>query len=222
MTRKLIRFLPTVPRDRRWAGRAYAPGAPTRATLATSVELPGLPPPRFAAVEVVWPGGAARADGLSGDSAAAGIRDGETTAASGVVADARAVVVAVDEVVGRGADALAARWVDGGERFKMMSFGRRNRALTRAEFVERWRAEAGRLGGDRIPDDLRGSAYVQDHPRGDDPPFDAVNEVWFDRLDDLRRRAEWFAARPVPADLMSPAECWSLCLRETVVVPARP
>ncbi|HEX5944964.1 MAG TPA: hypothetical protein VFY82_01745 [Acidimicrobiales bacterium] len=221
MTSKLIRFLPTVPPGARCAGRARAPGAPARATLATSLELPGLPPPRFAAVEVLWPVGAAWAGGPS-EHAAAGISDGETTAASGVVPDDGSVVVEVDEVVARGGDALAARWADGGERFKMMSFGRRNPALTRTEFAERWRAEAGRLGGDRIPDDLRGSAYVQDHPRGDDPPFDAVNEVWFDRLDDLRRRAAWFAARPVPADLMSPAECWSLCLRETVVIPARP
>jgi hypothetical protein len=122
-------------------------------------------------------------------------------------------------VVVRGAGALADRWADGGERFKMMACGRRNPALTRSAFLERWRAEAGRLGGDRIPDELRGVAYVQDHPVGDDPPLDAVNEVWFDRLDDLRRRAEWFAARPVPADLMSPPECWSLDLRERVVDP---
>ena len=221
MTRKLIRFLPTVPRDQPWSFRADAPGAPVRATLATSLELPGLPRPRFAAVEILWPVGAARASGPT-DDASAGVSDGEATAASDVVPDHGTVVVDVDEVIARGADALAARWADGGERFKMMSFGRRNPALTREEFVERWRAEAGRLGGDRIPDDLRGSAYVQDHPRGDDPPFDAVNEVWFDRLNDLRRRAGWFAARPVPADLMSPAECWSLCLRETVAVPALP
>lgn len=212
MTIKVIRFLPSVPLGRRWAGRADAPGSPVRATLARSFELPGLSRPRFAAVEVLWPT----------DDAAAGISDRETTAASGHTPDHGTVVVDVDEVVARGGDALAARWADGGERFKMMSFGRRNPALTRAEFVERWRAEAGRLGGDRIPDDLRGSAYVQDHPRGDDPPFDAINEVWFDRLDDLRRRAEWFAARPTPADLMSPTECWSLYLRELVVVPTRP
>jgi hypothetical protein len=127
--------------------------------------------------------------------------------------------VAVDEVVVRGADELAARWAASDERFKMMSFGRRNPALSRAEFVARWRAEAGRLSGDPIPDELRGLAYVQDHPLGDDPPLDAVNEVWFDDVDALRRRAEWFAARPIPADLMSPPDCWSLYLRETVVRP---
>ena len=218
MTSKLIRFLPTVPPGDRWAGRDEVAHEPARVTLATSLELPGLPPPRFAAVEVLWPDDRARTGGRSDDDAA-GIAGGQVTAASRHLPDG-GVVVAVDEVVARGADAFAARWADGGVRFKMMSFGRRNPALTRAEFVERWRAEAGRLGGDRIPDDLRGSAYVQDHPSGDDPPFDALNEVWFDRLDDLRRRAEWFAARPVPAELMSPAECWSLYLREAVVVPA--
>ena len=121
-------------------------------------------------------------------------------------------------MVVRGADALAARWAAGGERYKMMSFGRRNPALTRAEFAERWRAEAGRLGGDRDPRrPPRGWPTSRTTRSGDDPPLDAVNEVWFERLDDLRRRAAWFAARPVPADLMSPAECWAAYLREDVV-----
>lgn len=200
--RKVIRFLPEVPSAGRWAAALGRPGGPTRVTLATALDLPGLPPPRFAAVEVLW-------------------SDGDVLAPPGV-AEVGSLVVPVDEVVVRGAEALAARWADGDERCKMMSFGRRNPALTRAEFVERWRAEAGRLGGDHIPDDLRGLAYVQDHPLGDDPPLDAVNEVWFDRLDDVHRRAEWFAARPVPADLMSPPDCWSLVLREIVVARDQP
>ncbi len=220
MTHKVIRFLPAVPpssRDADAPGQAGAPhqagapstaGAPHQVTLATALHLPGLPIPRFAAVEIVWPG----------DAPAGPDSDGPTRSGAGD----GTVEVPVDEVVVRGADALASRWAEGGERYKMMSFGRRNPALTRAEFLARWRAEAGRLGGDPIPGALRGLAYVQDHPHGDDPPFDAVNEVWFDRLDDLRRRAEWFADRPVPADLMSPDECWSLYLRETVVVPGRP
>lgn len=195
MTSKVVRFLPEVPPPGRWGGDPGRPGGPSRVALGTSLVLPGLPPPRFAAIAVVW------YEGDPGDD-----RPGDGS-----------VTVPVEEVVVRGADALAARWAGGGERFKMMSFGRRNPALTRAAFAERWRAEAGRLGGDRIPDEVRGLAYVQDHPVGDDPPLDAINEVWFDRLDDLRRRAEWFAARPVPADLMSPAECWTAYLREVVV-----
>jgi hypothetical protein len=196
VTSKIIRFLDDVPTADRWTGALGGPGAPSRVTLGIALDLPGLPPPRFAAVEVLWLDTDAPADRHAEDAS---------------------VVVPVDEVIVRGADALAARWAGGGERFKMMSFGRRNPTLTRAAFVDRWRAEAGQLGGSRIPDDIRGLAYVQDHPLGDDPPLDAINEVWFDRLDDLRRRAEWFAARPVPADLMSPATCRSVCLREQVV-----
>jgi hypothetical protein len=195
VSRKVVRFRRELPPPGRWDRAPGRPGGPTRVALGTSLALPGLPPPRFAAVDVEWFEGDA-GDDLPGDGS---------------------LTVPVDEVVVRGADALAARWAGGGERFKMMSFGRRNPALTRAAFAARWRAEAGRLSGDRIPDELRGLAYVQDHPLGDDPPLDAINEVWFDRLDDLRRRAEWFAARPVPADLMSPAECWTAYLREVVV-----
>jgi hypothetical protein len=196
VTAKTIRFLPTIPSIDRWREVATRPGRPVRMTVATALDLPGVPPPSFAAVVTTWP--------HDDPGAVEPVDDG-------------ALVVTVDEAVVRGEDALAARWAEGGERFKMMSFGRRNPALTRAGFVERWRAEAGRLGGDRIPDDLHGLAYVQNHPRGDDPPLDAVNEVWFDRLADVRRRAEWFASRPVPAELMAPAECGSLVLREVVV-----
>ena len=95
----------------------------------------------------------------------------------------------------------------------MMSVARRNPALSRAELAERWRAEAGRLGAEAIPDDVRGLAYVQDHPLDDAAPFDAINEAWFDTLDGLRRRADWFASRPVPADLFDPDECFALYLR---------
>jgi hypothetical protein len=208
VTAKVVRFLPAAPAADRWAGALGRPGAPVRVALRTALDLPGLPPPRYAAVEVLWFARDGRADIGVGAALAGESADG-------------AVAVAVEEVVGRGADALAARWADGGERFTMMSFGRRNPALTRAAFVERWHAEAGRLGGDRIPEALRGLAYVQDQPIGDDPPLDAINEVWFDRLDDLCRRAEWFAARPVPADLMSPPTCGTLYLRETVVAARR-
>ncbi len=198
VTTKVIRLLPSVPPIDRWRVALTRPGGPARVTVATALALPRTPPPPFAAVVITW-------------------HHGEVDAGASEPADEGALVVTVDEDVVRGAEALAARWAEGGERFKMMSFGRRNPALTRAGFVERWRAEAGRLGGDRIPDDLRGLAYVQNHPRGGDPPLDAVNEVWFDRLDDVRRRAEWFAARPVPAELLAPAGCGSLVLREVVV-----
>lgn len=95
--------------------------------------------------------------------------------------------------------------------YRMLSVARRDPTLTRAEFAERWRAEAGRLGGEAIPDDVRGLAYAQLHPVADDPPYDAINLVWFDDFDALRRRAEWFAARPVPALF---TDSFTLYLRE--------
>ena len=57
-----------------------------------------------------------------------------------------------------------------------------------------------------IPEDVRGLAYVQNHPLRDDDlsPYDAVNEVYFDDLDGLRRRVEWFRDNEigqVPDDL---------------------
>jgi len=176
----------------RFLHAARAEGPAVRVARGTAVHLDGLPPPPFATVEVLW---------FDGEAPAGALRDGE-------------IEVVVTEEVRRGADALAARWAAGGERFKMMSFGRRNPALTPAEFADRWRREAGRLGGEEIPADLRGFAYVQDHPfPGSD--LDAVNEVWFDRLADLLRRAEWFADRPVPADLMDPERSGFVLLRET-------
>jgi hypothetical protein len=173
------------------ADPAASRGARVRVARGTALHLHGLPPPPFATVDVLW------------GTEPVALGEGE-------------IEVVVTEEVRRGADALAARWAAGGERFKMMSFGRRNPALSPAEFADRWRREAGRLGGEEIPADLRVFAYVQDHPVPG-AAFDAINEVWFDRLDDLRRRAEWFAARPVPADLMDPARSGFVLLREEVL-----
>jgi hypothetical protein len=195
VTTKVVRFLHADPAARRrwWAAEG---GAAVRVALGAALHVDGLPPPPFVTVEVVW---------FAGRVPAPALGDGE-------------VEVIVVEEVRRGADALAARWVVGGERFKMVSFGRRNPALTPAEFADRWRREAGRLGGEEIPADLRGFAYVQDHPVPG-ASLDAVNEVWFDRIDDLRRRAEWFAPRPVPADLMDPARSGFVLLREVAFCP---
>ena len=164
-----------------WRAVLGSPGAPEGVSVATALALPGLPPPRHAAVDVLWGGAPAAAVG------------------------APTVALAVEEALRR--DAV------GDERYTMMSVARRNPALSRAGFAARWRAEAGRLGGEVIPEAVRGAAYVQDHPLGDDPPFDAVNEAWFADLAALRRRADWFAARPVPADLFDPARSWALYLR---------
>ena len=96
----------------------------------------------------------------------------------------------------RGADWLERRWREGGTRLKHMAVARRAAHLTSAEFSERWRGRAGRVGAVPIPEAARGRAYVQNHPLltdGCDWPYDAVNEVYFDDLDGLRTRIAWFA-----------------------------
>lgn len=137
--------------------------------------------------------------------------------------------VIAEEIVLRGREYLDSRWELRGERYKMMSFGKRNPRLTLREFSARWRAEAGRLGSGEIPAGVRGLAYVQNHPvprdGHDDWPLDAVNEVWFERLDDLARRGVWFAARQDAAvrsgaeSFMSPTETWSIYVRESPLSP---
>lgn len=221
---KVLRFLDRDPvgLERRWAealadadADAVAdansdggePGRPTR--VAVAAPLPGFGPPAFAAVDIQW----------FSDLSSSLANDGWLASVDPHLRDSRSLVVA-EEVVLRGNDYLDCRWRLGGERLKMMSFGRRSPALTLQEFSARWRQEAGRLGAQHIPDEVRGLAYVQNHPipmDGEQWPFDAVNEVYFERLDHLRQRRDWFAARPVPAGLMSPTETWSLFLRETPI-----
>ncbi len=107
-------------------------------------------------------------------------------------------VVVADAVVLRGADWLERRWIDGGPKVKHMALAMRAPGLTPAEFSARWRDHAGRAsaasGTTAIPDDVRGLAYVQDHPLAGEgaPAYDAVNEVSFDDLDALQRRVDWF------------------------------
>lgn len=220
---KVVRFLsggPSLPGTLRslWArARAGDPGAgrPMRVALAVPVVLPGLPPPRFAAVDLQW---FAEAGGALANEA--WLRSLEPDLGG------EACRVVAEEVVLRGHDYLDARWALGGERWKMMSFGRRDRRLTPGQFSARWRREAGRLGDEEIPEDVRGLAYVQNHPvplGGHEWPFDAVNEVYVEDVGALRRRGAWLAARQVAAlrsgapPFMSPAETWSLFVRETVL-----
>jgi hypothetical protein len=115
--------------------------------------------------------------------------------------DASPVIVA-DEAVMRGADWLEERWRHGGVKLKHMAIARRAAGLSPAEFSERWRSRAGTLRSSgsaqavRIPEAARGLAYVQNHPiaRGaGEWAYDAFNEVYFDELDDLRQRSDWFA-----------------------------
>jgi hypothetical protein len=127
--------------------------------------------------------------------------------------------ILAEQHVVRGAGWLEARWRDGGPRYKHMAFARRAEGLTAAEFATRWRSHAGTVGGVPIPDEAKGCAYAQDHPlpRVREWPFDAVNEVWFDSLDAVRRRVEWFAQNHDPGGdaLFGPSRF--LVVRETVV-----
>jgi hypothetical protein len=191
-----------------------AEGRPVRVALAVPLALPGLPPPRFAAVDCQWFADAAGAEANRAWLEAAGPDLGAGTGSLRVV---------TEEVVLRGQAWLDARWAAGGERYKMMSCGRRDPALPAGELSARWRREAGRLGAEEIPEAVRGRAYAQNHPLardGADRPLDAVNEVWFDRLVDLRRRGAWFAARQDAARALW-AETWSLYLRETLPAVTR-
>jgi hypothetical protein len=109
--------------------------------------------------------------------------------------------VLAGEEVKRGSDWLGDRRGSGGDRMKHMALARRAAGLTPQQFSERWRGRAGTVGSSSgpavvIPERARGLAYAQNHVV--DPPergwlYDAINEVWFDDLDDLRYRIDWFA-----------------------------
>ena len=110
-------------------------------------------------------------------------------------------VVIADELVLRGADWLQQRWLDGGVKLKHMAIARRARELTQAQFSDRWRSRAGQIrkAGDAeltaIPDESRGLAYVQNHPRPrpeGDWAYDALNEVYFDDVQSLTKRIDFF------------------------------
>lgn len=114
---------------------------------------------------------------------------------------ARATVVA-DELVARGAQWLERRWRDIDRiTFKHLAMTRRAPGLTPAEFSRRWAEHAGRVRAAGaaaavvIPEPVRGLAYVQNHPRPravGEWPYDAVNEVFFDDVDGLWARVDWF------------------------------
>jgi hypothetical protein len=129
------------------------------------------------------------------------------------------VVVAREHAL-RGEPWLARRWRDGGERFKHMALATRAAGLSAGEFSRRWRAHAGTAGPARIPEAVRGRAYVQNHPVPGEWPYDAINEVYFDDLTGLRQRVDWFRANvPAPADGELFGQSWLIAVRETVLDP---
>ncbi len=141
-----------------------------------------------------------------------------------------AAVVVAEEVVLRGDEWLRRRWLEGGEKLKHMAIARRADGLTPAVFAERWKSHAGhapRPGGVPdliIPEEVRGLAYVQNHPvprEKGDWTYDAVNEVYFDDLESLRRRVEWFAENLGAGDEDLVGERWFISVREEVLVGAQ-
>jgi hypothetical protein len=142
-------------------------------------------------------------------------------------ADASPLLLA-DERVMRGAEWLEQRWRAGTDALKHMAVAMRARGLTPAEFSELWKSRAGqvRKAGDDtvtvIPDVARGLAYVQNHPRPrpeGEWAYDALNEVYFDDLDTLRLRIEWFREQLLdqPED-DHVRENWFIVAREEVVL----
>jgi hypothetical protein len=204
-------------------GQAPADARPARATLATV--LPALSGPagrageraRHDAVGFLW---------FTDEAYLARHEAWAATAGDdGLGAD---VAVVVHEAVPRGADWLERHLRDGAGAFKHLALARRADGLTREEFSHRWAAHAGqtRPGGGAsvvIPASARGDAYVQNHPLppvdGADCAYDAVNEVYFARLADLRERVRWFQENPLAPggdDLFGPTEF--LAVREEVIL----
>jgi hypothetical protein len=127
-------------------------------------------------------------------------------------------LVVTQEHVLRGSEWLEERWRTGGVRLKHMALARRAHGLSQAEFSHRWKAHAGTVGTTPIPERARGRAYVQNHPlpREDrDWTYDAINEVYFDDVDGLRSRIEYFAS--VPLDDLFGGN-WFVAAREEVLL----
>lgn len=130
----------------------------------------------------------------------------------------------VEEVVRRGADWLDSHRASGAPAYKHIAVARRAQAITTAEFKRRWHVHAGQIqaksGTYDIPDVARGNAYLQNHPAGACPTYDAINEVYFEDMDALRERVEWFASNPpIENDLFGPS--WFFAVHAaSVLTPA--
>jgi hypothetical protein len=214
----------------RWVGAlaelssgAPSEARPERVTALTILPKLGPASPRHDLVVVEWFVGDEQVEANAGWASGEG-RDRAAAVFDEVEPDP--TVIVAEEVVVRGADWLARHWQGSGVAYKHMALARRVPELDPAELSQRWREHAGRLDETRvIPEDVRGSAYVQDHPRRraeGEWAYDAVNEVWFDDLEGLQRRVEWFgreASEPLEGGLFSAS--WFLAGREAVVWPGR-
>jgi hypothetical protein len=127
-------------------------------------------------------------------------------------------VIVAEEHILRGAEWLEQRWRNGGEKVKHMAIARRADGLTPAQFSDRWKSRAGKVGQVTIPAAARGLAYVQNHPVPAHDglwAYDALNEVYFDDLDGVRSRMAFFAESPSEDDLVG--ENWFVVAREEVL-----
>ncbi|HXZ63073.1 MAG TPA: hypothetical protein VEG62_10035 [Acidimicrobiales bacterium] len=213
-------------------GQGPSGARPQRAAVSIACALGplgGAPPPVHDAVVCEWFADGSHLarfeDWLTSDAGQAAGAHAEGLREGGV----HRVVVA-DEEVRRGADWLERRWRAGGAVWKHMALAVRAEGLSPAEASARWRAQAGQVGGAPsraptvIPEEVRGRAYVQNHPRPRAEgawAYDAVNEVYFDDVEGLARRVAWFAAHAdaVAADDTF-GQSWFLATRETVCFDA--
>jgi hypothetical protein len=138
-----------------------------------------------------------------------------------VCASAPVPTLVADVRIMRGVEWLNDRWARGGVAVKHVAFAIGAEHLSASEFSRNWQAHAGTVTGSRggavtIPDVARGSAYVQNQLECDATDgYDAVTEVYFDDLDGLRARVDWFAANfdsEAQRDLF--ASSWFVALTE--------
>lgn len=131
-------------------------------------------------------------------------------------------VIVVEERVMRGDGWLAAHRRGAGSAFQHIAIAIRAVGLSPAEFSAAWSGHAGTVrAADKpapvaIPAEVRGQAYLQNHPiAGGDWPYDAINEVFFDDLASLERRIAWFRDNmdsSAQEDLFS--KSWFIAARE--------
>jgi hypothetical protein len=225
-----LRSLPAPDFDAGWTAAlaravAEAPEAvqPLRAVACLALPLEGEP--LHDGISMLWFADVAALQRHERWQRSAGLQP----SAAELLDSSRTLELVTREVVLRGAEWLVQRWRSREPKFKHMALARRARGLTAAEFSERWRKRPGQIGGEQtpslaIPEAAKGRAYCQNHPLPDcqsadtDPGYDAVNEVYFDRLEDMQARIAFFRDHPVAqldADLVS--EPAFLIVREQVL-----
>lgn len=213
------------------SGLAEAPGAvrPERLAMCTTLSDVGGPPPRHDGVSIeryADVDALGRFDQWLGGEGHAHLGRVESFLSSFVDAG-RSPVVIVEPVAVRGQAWLEQRMSSDDVHYKHMALAQRTDGLTAAEFSARWRGESGRvqLGSQppvAIPAVALGLAYVQNHPIArptGDWAYDAINEVYFDDVDSMKARIDWFADNVgdgAAVDIVR--RSWFLAVREEVVI----